>query len=110
MSGVTDDPKSPCLKWGDPDETPVKQNDCYLVLSAAERAKGFLRPYRDSYIHAKSLGGCGAVTRMGRELSETYARDPHFYGSTYCVGCSRHRPVGTAGEFYWDNTADKVGT
>jgi hypothetical protein len=35
---------------------------------------------------------------MGRALSETYARDPHFYGATYCVHCSMHRPVA---EFRW---------
>jgi hypothetical protein len=31
---------------------------------------GWIRPYRDSYIHDK----CGALTKMGRALSETYAR------------------------------------
>lgn len=29
------------------------------------------------------------------------ARDPSFYGSTYCCGCRMHRPVGAAGEFTW---------
>jgi len=49
------------------------------------------------------------VTTMGRELAETYARKPDFYGATYCVGCQRHRPVGADGEFVWyDGT--RVGT
>ena len=43
----------------------------YVVLSAEERAKGFVRPVRRSYVHV----GCGTVTTMGRALAETYARD-----------------------------------
>src|SRR6266851_5064143 len=31
--------------------------------------------------------GCGTVTTMGQALAETYARDPSFYGATYCCGC-----------------------
>lgn len=54
--------------------------------------------------------GCGTLTTMGRALAETYARDPHFYGATYCVGCRKHRPVGRDGEFVWDCTTERVGT
>jgi hypothetical protein len=35
---------------------------------------------------------------------------PGFYGSTYCCGCSMHRPVGADGEFVWDGTDERVGT
>lgn len=51
--------------------------------------------------------GCGAVTKMSRELSETYARNPHFYGATYCVGCNMHRPVR---EFVWIDDGEQVGS
>lgn len=51
--------------------------------------------------------GCGTVTTMGKELSETYARDPKFYGATYCVGCSMHRPVD---EFIWVVDNEIVGS
>lgn len=82
----------------------------YVVLSEEERAKGFVRPYRDMYKHMK----CGAVTTMGKALSETYARDPHFYIGTYCTTCRGHFPVGEDGQFMWvemDGTIkDKVGT
>lgn len=54
--------------------------------------------------------GCGAVTTMGQTIAETYARDPHFYGSTFCCGCQAHFPVGEAGEFVWDGTSERVGT
>lgn len=54
--------------------------------------------------------GCGAVTTMGQAIAETYARDPGFYGSTYCVRCGTHFPVGARGEFVWDGTVQRVGT
>lgn len=44
---------------------------------------------------------------MGQALSETYARDPKFYGATFCVGCNKHLPVD---EFIWDGTNETVGS
>lgn len=79
------------------------QHGAYYVLSEAERAKGFVRPVRDSYVHTK----CGTLTRMGRSIAETYARNPKFYGSTFCVGCRLHLPVA---EFTWDGTDEIVGS
>lgn len=156
---MTDDPKNPRVKRGPPDSTPVPQHDIYLVLSEAERAKGFVRPVRLSYRHVgipgpkyplrdltdeekvrvggwnyakyepypeserpamgrywtqeqlDSIGkGCGTVTTMGQALGETYAREPRFYGATYCCGCQMHRPVGADGEFVWEGTEERVGT
>lgn len=139
------------------------QNECYLVLSEEEIAKGFTRPFRDSYVHVgekpeegtivsleeglvdcsdwakgeyteengyvgyleypeskypvtgrflkqkdvEGNKGCGTVTKMNRTISETYARDPKFYGSTFCVGCGTHLPVS---EFTWDGTDELVGS
>lgn len=82
--------------------------EAYLILSDAERAKGFVRPVRRSYVHV--IPGCGAVTTMAVALAETYASDPHFYGGTYCSRCRDHFPVGEHGEFVWDGTDTKVGT
>ena len=156
---LTTDPNHPDLGHGS-DTKPVPQNKTYLVLSDEERAKGFVRPVRSSYVHVgppaskypmrdlteeekerhaqwnyvkfeiyppeklpltgsfwtqerldkASKGGCGTVTTMGQAIAETYARNPAFYGSTYCVGCSRHLPVGAQGEFLWDGTDERVGT
>lgn len=78
----------------------------YVVLTEAERAKGFVRPVRRSYLHAK----CGTVTTMGLALSETYARDPKFYSGTFCCACRDHFPVGPDGEFVWVDDGEKVGT
>lgn len=92
--GTTTDRNDPRLTHG-VDEAPAAQAEVYLVLSEAERAKGFVRPWRDQYVHRD---GCGARTTMGHQIAETYARDPKFYGGTYCVGCRMHRPVS---EFRW---------
>lgn len=143
---LTDDPTNPKLTHG-VDTEPVPQADVYLVLSEAERAKGFIRPVRKTYVHvglkhkhplrdlseeeherydqygyvkfepypeeSGKLGrywtqadldthGCGTATTMGQALAETYARNPGFYGATYCSGCSMHRSVD---EFVWEDGA-----
>lgn len=77
----------------------------YVVLSDEERAKGFVRPVRRTYVHLK----CKVATTMNREIAETYARDPEFYSGTYCIACGGHFPVGATGEFVWDD-GSKVGT
>ena len=137
----------------------IGQHKDYIVLCPDERAKGFVRPYRDKYVHvgrsvcgafldpkqirdeqefwevcaqeskhtgpcgisfygdllpseAQQIhkthrkGGCGTETVMGHSLSETYARDPKFYGATVCVGCNKHLPVG---EFVWSADGVTVG-
>lgn len=78
----------------------------YVVLAEEERAKGFVRPVRRSYVHTK----CGTLTTMSQSLAETYARDPAFYSGTFCCGCGKHFPVGADGEFVWADTSEKVGT
>jgi hypothetical protein len=114
MSRLTDDPSDPQLTHG-PDSEPVPQSPVYLVLSETERAKGFIRPVRQSYLHVGVGGtelnlvapGCGVETTMSLPLAETYARDPKFYGSTYCVGCRMHLPVA---QFIWTDTDERVGS
>lgn len=135
--GTTSDPSDPRLTRGVNDE-PVSMAEVYLVLSDEERAKGFVRPVRRTYVHwywldgrmdplpvgltslggglravprDLGIGGCGAATTMGQAIAETYARDPGFYGATFCVGCGMHREVGEHGEFIWDDgSGQKVGT
>ncbi len=127
----------------------------YVVLSAEERAQGFVRPVRLEYVHVgirpkyptrpltdaeretykgsnyvayekypesesplvgrmwtqKQLdSGCNDKTRMNRAIAETYARDPKFYGGTYCSHCGTHFRVGEHGEFVWLGTDERVGT
>lgn len=86
------------------------QQKGYIVLTDAERSKGFVRPLRDAYRHAK----CGAITTMSRDIAATYARDPFFYSGTFCSTCRGHFPVGENGEFTWyendGSEGPKVGT
>lgn len=77
----------------------------YVVLAEEERAKGFVRPVRRSYVHQK----CGTLTTMSQVLAETYARKPDFYSGTFCCGCRKHFPVGESGEFVWED-GSRVGT
>lgn len=135
------------------------QQKGYVVLTDAERRRGFVRPVRLTYRHVGAAGpqnplrdltpdeqrqtegcgyvkfedyppnpdgrigrywtqaqldkvgeGCGTTTSMSRDIAETYARDPRFYGSTFCVRCGTHLPVGAGGEFVWEGTDERVGT
>lgn len=150
----TTNPDDPGLGHG-VDTEPRPQMEKYLILSEAERAKGFVRPLRHSYQHVGPAGpryplrdltedekrryggdwvkaedypiselpktkrlwtqekldkvgkGCGTVTTMALPLAQTYARNPAFYGSTYCTGCQKHLPVD---EFVWVGTDERVGS
>lgn len=163
---LTTDRNDPLLKEGQKNES--GQHDIYLVLSEEERARGFVRPVRDTYVHVgktqshykriwymlsernedhdrdmitkgyvavmvqlededgkpigggyvnqeqldawekgERVGGCGTETKMGAALAETYARDPKFYGATFCVHCNKHLPVE---EFIWKGTNETVGS
>lgn len=89
-----------------PDHRELKENGqqkAYVVLSQAERNKGYIRPVRRSYVHTK----CGCLTTMSAELAETYARDPKFYGGTFCCECGMHFPVD---QFTWAGTTELVGS
>lgn len=154
---LTTDPSHPDLQRGQTDG-PVPQNKVYLVLSDEERAKGFVRPVRKSYLHVGRkydgplemidprvindktyvaiapvysngkriggaylmehevqqfmatggyVGGCHTITTMATPIAETYARNPSFYGATYCCHCMRHVSVG---ECHWEGTNEKVGS
>jgi hypothetical protein len=106
--GLTTDPNDPGLGHGS-DDQPVPMNATYLVLSEEERGRGFVRPLRRAYRHVGQDNdtACGATTTMGLALCETYARQPDFYGSTYCTGCQKHRPVS---EFVWVEDGEVVGS
>ena len=79
------------------------QQKGYVVLTKEETDKGFVRPHRDCYIHKN----CGTLTTMSRSISETYARDPKFYGGTFCCECKKHLPLS---EFVWAGTEEIVGS
>ena len=67
----------------------------YIVLTPEERAKGYKKPVRRSYVHST----CGTLTTMHSALAETYAREPYFYSGTYCTGCGAHFDLD---QFSWE--------
>lgn len=96
------------------------QHKDYWVLSEAERAKGFVRPVRRTYLHvgkSPKMDGCvllkrpddacGTRTSMNQTIAETYAADPKFYTSTFCCDCNAHLPVE---QFIWEGTTERVGS
>lgn len=152
--GQPPDPEHDRASAPKPIDPATGQHGAYWVLTPEERAKGFVRPVRRSYVHvgsrpknplrdltpeererfaasnyvafeaysdgtltsgrfwteAQLKSGCGGVTTMGVALAETYARDPKYYGATFCAHCKTHLPVGEDGEFVWEGTDEKVGT
>lgn len=64
---------------------------------------GLGRFWTQAALDSAAGGGCRTVTTMALPLAETYARQPGFYGATYCAGCGRHLKVGRDGEFTWMN-------
>jgi hypothetical protein len=93
---MTTNPNDPKLQQ----VLPNGQKAEYLVLPERERAKGFVRPVRRSYLHER----CGRITTMGLPIAETIACNPGFYGSAFCCHCGAHYPlVGEDGrrQFAW---------
>ena len=90
---------------------PDGQQVDYVVLTPEERAKGFAKPLRHSYIHAYPSEtdrqvGCGGETMMGTAIAETYARNPRFYSGTFCAHCRAHFPLE---EFTWAGGGELSG-
>lgn len=89
---------SDCVNTGAPqplDEITGQYKD-YYILCDNER-KELIRPIRTKYIHQR----CGELTTMNKKIAETYAVNPKFYGSTFCVHCGKHYPVS---EFRWEDS------
>jgi hypothetical protein len=102
---LTTDPNNPGIN----NILPSGQQETYLVLSEEERKKGFVRPLRISYTHIV----CGSRTDMGLAICETYARNPKFYGGTFCCVCGNHFPLVKGNgerQFHWVEDGQGVGT
>lgn len=108
--GLTTDRNDPGLRAIEPSGMQAK----YLVLSNEERAKGFVRRLMRSYKHL----ACGGVTTMSQAIAETYARNPKFYGGTFCCNCGTHfalkhwDPIKqeTVAAFLWVDDGTPVGS
>ena len=89
-------------RWDSADYAPYVLWEVYPESMAPKKGR--------FWTQAELSSGCGGVTTMGLALAETYARDPKFYGGTFCAICGKHFPVGANGEFVWDGTDERVGT
>lgn len=101
---LTTDPKDPRLGHGMDDE-PGPQNAAYLVLSEAERAKGFTRPLRLSYRH---VGIAGPQFPL-RDLTE---RERERYDAAGYVKYEEYPPAngsGAVGRFWTQAHLDAAG-
>ena len=76
MTDITTDPNDPRLTHGN-DDVPVPQAEAYLVLSEEEREKGFVRRYRDTYVHVGN--------KPKRPLRELTEEERTRYGSFHYV-------------------------
>jgi hypothetical protein len=94
---------------------PLRSGEDTIVAERVHSKEQLDAARKDFEMHGHVLvkphgNACGTRTTMGRELAETYARNPQFYSGTFCVACKAHFPVGEDGEFVREGTTEKVGT
>lgn len=83
------------------DEEKERYGDIYVRFEQyPEDVEGIGRFWKHEQLNNIEKG-CGVVTTMNPQIAETYAREPFFYGATYCCKCMKHLPVGKDGEFVW---------
>jgi hypothetical protein len=61
----------------------------------------YVAPIRRTYLHK-----CGASTKVGTAIAETYGKNPQMYGRTFCCGCRDYFPLW---EFKWEIDGVTVG-
>lgn len=101
---LTTDPHDPRLGHG-ADDGPGPQNAAYLVLSEAERAKGFVRPLRLSYRHV-------GIPAAGNPLRDLTDREQERYAGNGYVKYEEYAPAngsGAIGRFWTQAQLDAVG-
>lgn len=99
---ITTDPKHPGLNVDRGDG----QNKAYLVLSEEERAKGFVRPVRDSYVHVGIAGPKHPTRNLTAEELERWG-DQYAAYEEY----PKPNPDGSSavGRFWSQRDLDRVG-
>jgi len=102
--------RSLCGDTSDPASSPAQEGKVWACAAQPGHdgphgdVKRQVTPEEAAKGHA---GGCGSVTTMSRAIAETYARDPAFYGATWCCGCQGYHPVG---EYTWHPDGSIVGS
>ena len=87
------------------DEEKMNYRDKYVKFEVYPESEKF----KGSFWTQEELdnNGCGTETTMGLKIAETYARNPKFYGGTFCCECGKHLPLK---EFVWKDTDQIVGS
>lgn len=78
----------------------------YVAFEAYPEGSALIGRY---WTKKQLASGCGTVTSTPVPIAETFARDPNFYGATFCCGCHDYFPVGEDGEFVWLDDEKRVG-
>lgn len=99
---LTTDPRDPRLGHG-ADTEPQDQNEVYLVLSEAERRRGFVRPLRLSYRHAGIAGPRYPLRGLMDGEQERYAGAGYAKYEEYPSG------TGALGRFWTQAQLDAIG-
>lgn len=100
--GLTTDPNDPRLGHG-VDVAPIAQHDVYLVLSEEERAKGFVRPYCENYLHLGTPGPRFELRDLTPEQHERYEQVGYVKYEVY------PEDVEGLGMFWTQERLDNVG-
>lgn len=92
--GVRDLTEEEKARWNHGNRDPFVK---YLEYppGSASTGKFFTR----SQVERAGMKKCGSLTTMALSIAETYAREPGFYGGTFCCGCGEHFPLN---EFTWE--------
>lgn len=72
-------------------------------MTDEERAKGYVRPLRFTYVHTT----CGSETVMTKGSAELWAKQPGRQPETFCGRCHADFP---AAQFVWIGSTERVGT
>lgn len=97
--GLTTDKESPCLKEIKADG----QQECYLILSEEERAKGFIRPVRTKYRHVGTPKPKFELRDLTEEETERYKEFGYVKYEEYPESMSP-----ACGRFYTQADLDKI--
>lgn len=82
------------------------QQQAYVVLTASERSKGFVRPYRDAYKHVGPPGPTFPIRKLTKEEQKYYNESEDSWFEAY----PDNHPSESTGKFWSQEELDKVGT
>jgi hypothetical protein len=101
MATTSETPKAP-----EAPKLPEAPKASRSTPTAAEAAKGYVRPHRDAVVHVIAGKRC-PVTILPADHADFHARQPGVIDKVRCSACRRDFP---ASEFVWHGTDERIGT